>query len=57
LEVDQPLRRRDQRIGPQPDQPHARSILRIERVAPGVGAAHLHGQPDDLRQQDGQQHQ
>ena len=55
--LDEPLRRRDQRIGPQPDEPHAGRVLRVEGVAPGAGMAHLHGQADDLRQQDGQQHQ
>src|ERR1035441_7060725 len=55
--VEELLRGRDPGIGPQPDQPHTGHIPRIERVAPAVGSAHLHGQPDDLRQQDNQQHQ
>ena len=34
--VDDLLRRRDHRIGPEPDQPHARSVRRVERTAPAV---------------------
>ena len=56
-DVEELLRGGDHRIGPQPDEPHAGRVLRVEGVAPAVGAAHLHGQPDDLRQQDSQQHQ
>ncbi len=55
--LDQPLRRRNQRIGPQPDEPHAGRVPRVEGVAPVAGVAHLHGKADDLRPQDGQQHE
>ena len=55
--VHQHLRRRDHRIGPKPDQAHAAGVGGIQRAAPARGAPHLHGQPDDLRQQDCQQHQ
>ena len=51
------LRWRDQRIGPEPDQPHAALVVRIERLRPVPVAAHLHGKPHDLRHQDSQQHQ
>ena len=33
------------------------AVARIEAHASGVGPAHLHGKPDDLRHQEGQQHQ
>jgi len=36
---------------------HTRPILRVQRVSPGVGLSHLHGQADHLRQQQAQQHQ
>jgi hypothetical protein len=55
--VEKLFRGRDHFLGPQPDQAHARRIARVQRAAPAVAAVHLHGQSDDLRQQNGQQHQ
>ncbi len=54
--VDEPLRRRDDCIGPKPNQPHAARIRRVKTVTPAARTAHLHRQPGDLRHQDGQQH-
>jgi hypothetical protein len=55
--LDNPLCRRNQRIGPQPDEPYAGRVLRVEGVARVAGAAHLHSEADDLRPEDGQQYE
>src|SRR5580658_1779596 len=55
--VDEPLRRRNQGVGPEADQSNAGRVGGVERASSFAGAAHLHGQANDLHEQDSQQHE
>ncbi len=55
--LDDPFDRGNDGIGPQTDETDAGAVDGIERSVSGIGAAHLHRQPDDLDQQQSQQHQ
>ena len=55
--VNKQLRRRNQGLRPEADQPDTGTVVGVEGASTVGGAAHLHGQTHDLRHQDGQQHQ
>jgi hypothetical protein len=54
--MDEPLGRRNQRIGPKTEEADAGAVAWVESAVAIPGAAHLRGQTDDLRQQNYQQH-
>jgi len=54
--VNKQLRRRNQGLRPEADQPDTGTVVGVEGASTVGGAAHLHGQADDLREQDRQQH-
>jgi hypothetical protein len=52
----EPLGRRNDGIGPKPDEPHAFAVVRVKAHVSRVATMHLHREADDLQQQHDQQH-